>query len=173
MLSMLKDILTIVRPSGLKRLGAVLAVTVIQALFQTGAVFSLMPFLSAVADISHFRNSAVGRVFLDIIGNAASDQKVMLYAGIASLLFLIMGNAVSLFAENFRVKYAFSLAQELRISLTEKIFSRRYAYFLGINSSVLVKHLMDDVGKVSAELVLPALDLGSRCLILAFMAASV
>ena len=78
MRSMLKDILTIVRPSGLKRLGAVLAVTVIQALFQTGAVFSLMPFLSAVADISHFRNSAVGRVFLDIIGNAASDQKVML-----------------------------------------------------------------------------------------------
>ena len=173
MLSMLKEIFAIVRPSGLKRLGAVLAVTVLQALFQTGAVFSLMPFLSAVADINRFRKSTVGHVFLSIIGNNNGDQRVMLYAGMASLMFLIAGNAVTLFADNSRANYAFSLAQDLRVSLAEKIFSRRYAYFLGVNSSVLVKHLMDDVGKVAAELVLPALDLGSRCLILAFMAASV
>ncbi|MBC2664432.1 ABC transporter ATP-binding protein [Novosphingobium flavum] len=172
MLSVLNDLYRIVRPSGLKRLVAVLAVTFLQAVVQTVAVFSLMPFLSAVADVAAFRRSFVGRSFVGLVGEG-SDNRLMLIAGSASLALLVFGNLLSLFAEHHRNRYAFTIAQDLRTSLTAQILARRYSYFLGVNSSVLLKHLMDDAGRVASEIALPALDLASRTLVVLLMAVSV
>ena len=172
MIPVLKDLHRIVRPSGLKRLAGVLAVTFLQAAVQTVAVFSLMPFLSAVADIAAFRHSLAGRAFIRIVGEG-SDSRLMLIAGLASLATLIVGNVLALIGEDARSRYAHSIAQDLRTSLIAQVMSRRYSYFLGVNSSVLLKHLIDDVGRVASEIVLPALDLASRTLVVVLMAGCV
>ncbi|MFC3175202.1 ABC transporter ATP-binding protein [Novosphingobium bradum] len=170
---MLKELYLIARPSGLKRLIAVLVVTVLQATVQTIAVFSLLPFLSAVSDIAAFRRSALGRLFVQVVGQGSSDHRIMLAAGTLALGILVLGNGLSLFSDHYRTKFAFSVAQDLRVRLLRQLVARRYEYFLGINSSVLIKNLVDDVGKVGADLVLPALDLVSRVLIVVFMAIAV
>src|SRR3569623_1338384 len=170
MLDILRQLYAYALPSGRKRLLGTLAHVVLQAFMQTLAVFSLLPFLSAAADMARFRASHGGRIFTGLIGGG-SDERILLYAGIGSLVLLIAGNLVSVAVEYARSRYAQSVGNRLRVELLRDLLDRRYAYFLGINTSALVKNLMDDVSIVAGSLILPALDLLSRVLLVVLLAA--
>ena len=150
-------------PSGRLRLVGMLAMTATQALMQTLAVFSLLPFLSAAADMAQFRASPLGRRFIAVVGG--DDRNVLLWAGTLSLALLLVGNGVTLIAELVRSRYAQSISHRLRMELITSLLARRYEYFLATNSAVLLKHLAEDVIQVAGGMLVPAMDLIARLLL--------
>jgi len=167
-----RDLYAIVRPCGRRRLALVLAMMMAQALLQTLAVFSLVPFLSAAADIDAFRQSRLGSLFVSAIGGG-SDHRILSWAGSISLAILVASNLMALTADYGRSRYAYLVGHLLRIRLLADLLDRRYEYFLGINSSVLLKNLVDDTGHVADHMVSPALDIVARVVLVLLLAAGV
>ena len=80
MIAILMRLYPYARADGLRPLLAALGLVVAQALMQTIAVFSLIPLLSAAANMAAFRNSRGGAIFVDLIGGG-SDRRVLICRG--------------------------------------------------------------------------------------------
>ena len=152
------------RANGLRPLLGALGLVVAQALMQTVAVFSLIPLLSAAADMAAFRSSRGGTVFVDLIGGG-SDRHVLIWAGSISLSVLMLGNGVALTAEYFRGRFAHRIGHQMRVRMIRELLARRYEYFTGINSSTLVKIIADDAGLIGGQVISPALEVLARILL--------
>ena len=172
MIGILRDLYPIMRANGRRKLVFVLGLAVAQAVIQTIAVFSLIPLLTAAADMARFRQSRVGSGFVDLIGGG-SDQRVLIWAGMLSLAILIVGNLSALGVEYLRAQYAQRIAHALRSRLLRALLARRYEYFTGVNSSMLMKNLVENPGAVASYLVTPALDVLARALLTIFLIALV
>jgi ATP-binding cassette subfamily C protein len=172
MKSFARSIFGLVRPFGLRRLAIVFAFTLAQGVTQLLAVFSLLPFLNAAANIEHFRTTQFGRAFA-ALAHADTDRKLILSAGLLSLIILILSNAVTLLAEYVRGKYAYRFGHWLRMQLLRKLMLRKYEYFLSVNSSVLLKHLVDDISVLVANILVPSLDVISRAIIVVLLALTI
>lgn len=172
MRTFLRDVLLIIRPFGLRRLVWVGVLVIAQAVAQIAAVFSLLPFLSAAADMAQFRRSAVGSTFISVMGDG-SNERIIIVAGIVSLVILIGGNLTTLLAEHVRTQYAHQLGHWMRIRLLANVLERRYEYFLGVNSSVLLKNLIEDVGTFAQNMLLPALDVVARGVMVVLLGLSI
>lgn len=162
----------IIRPYGRRRLLMVLAITLLQAVMQLVAVFSLLPFLSAAAEMANFRASRVGSLMIAAIGDG-SDRHVITAMGLLSLAVLILGNGVTLWAEYVRAKYAHGVGNWLRGRILELLCDRRYEFFQSINSNVLVKSIIDDVTTFVLAILSPSLDILARSLIIVLLGLSV
>jgi ABC-type multidrug transport system fused ATPase/permease subunit len=171
-ISIIRQLYELVLPSGKGRLARALLVVCFQAIFQTLAVFSLAPFLSAAADIGRFRNSAAGHLFESAFGNG-TDRRLLLSAALTSLVLLIGGNLFTIYAEVARSRYAQAVGLRLRGELLRALLARRYTWFLGINSSILTKYLIEDVSNVALQVLMPVLDIMSRVLLVILLAVSV
>lgn len=152
------------RAHGLRPLLAALSLVVAQAVMQTVAVFSLIPLLSAAADMAAFRSSRGGAIFVEFVGGG-SDRHVLVWAGAISLSVLVLGNVVALSAEYYRGRYAHRIAHLLRVRMVRELLARRYEYFTGINSSTLLKILVDDAALIGGQLISPALEVLARILL--------
>ena len=172
MSGMIAQLYAVVRPSGRKRIVAVIALMGFQAVIQTVAVFSLIPLLSAAADMARFRASRGGSIFVELIGGG-SDQRILLWAGAISLTILVAGNGFGLIAEFVRAKFAYGVAHRLRMQLVGDLLDRRYEYFTGGNTSILAKNLIEDTSAVAAQLISPALDVIARLLLVVLLVALV
>jgi ABC-type multidrug transport system fused ATPase/permease subunit len=172
MTSLSRDLVAIVRPSGSRAIAGVIALMVFQAIVQTVAVFSLIPLLSAAADMAKFRASQIGQVFVEAVGGG-SDQKVLLWAGAISMFILIAGNGIGLAAEYVRARFAYGVAHRLRVQLFSDLLDRRYEYFTQVNASLLLKNLVDDTSTVAGLLISPALDVIARSLLVVLLVAAV
>lgn len=168
MISTVRHLYGIVRPCGRRRLAGVLVIVVLQSILQTVAVFSLAPFLSAAADMARFRASAPGRMFEAAFGNG-TDHRLLLAAALTSLVLLVAGNLFSILAELHRSRYAQAVGLRLRSELLRGLLARRYTYFLGVNTSLLTKYLIEDVSNVAIMILAPVLDLLSRVLLVALL----
>ena len=169
---MARELFAIVRPSGRRQIAAVIALMGFQAIIQTVAVFSLIPLLSAAADMERFRASRLGHLFVEAVGGG-SNQRVLLWAGAISLTILISGNAVALVAEYVRARFAFRVVHRLRVQLIGDLLDRRYEYFTRINASLLLKNLVEDTSLVASQLISPALDVIARLLLVLLLVAMV
>ena len=168
MISILKELYLIVRPSGLRRLVTPLCLILIQAVMQTIAVFSLMPFLSAVADVAAFRHSGIGRRFASMVGNP-DDRQLLVIAGSLALGTLIIGNVITIFAEAARSKYVYYFSHSVRNKIVNIILNKKYDYFFNVNKSFLLKNAIEDVEITGSQLLLPALELCTKTLICLFL----
>ena len=133
MIAILLRLYPYARAHGLRPLLAALSLVVAQAVMQTVAVFSLIPLLSAAADMAAFRRSRGGTIFVDLIGGG-NDRHVLVWAGAISLSVLVLGNVVALSAEYYRARYAHRIAHLLRVRMVRELLARRYEYFTGINT---------------------------------------
>ena len=166
------EIYRIIRPFGRRRLVFVMGVTVTQAIMQLFAVFSLLPFLSAAADMAGFRQSRLGSAMIGILGDG-DDRHVIIAMGLFSLAVLVLGNAITLWSEYVRTKYANGVGNWLRGRVLELLCDRRYEYFQSVNSNVLVKAIIDDVTTFVLAILSPALDILARSLITALLGLAV
>ncbi|MCA1661550.1 MAG: ABC transporter ATP-binding protein/permease [Novosphingobium sp.] len=168
MIAVLRDLFPLLRANGLRPLAAALVLVVLQAVIQTLAVFSLIPLLSAAADMAAFRSSRIGAAFVALVGGGG-DARVLIWAGAISLAVLVLGNLVTLAAEYGRGLYANRIAHRLRSSLVRALLARRYEYFTRINTSHLLKNLVEDPGDVASQLIAPALDVLARALLVVML----
>lgn len=172
MIPVLRDLYPILRANGRRPLAAAFALVALQAVIQTVAVFSLIPLLSAAADMAAFRRSRLGSAFVDIVGDG-SDGRVLIWAGAISLAVLVLGNLMTLAADYGRGRYAYRIAHSLRSSLVRGLLARRYEYFVRVNTAHLIKNLVEDPDDVAAQMIAPALDVLARALLAALLVALV
>ena len=167
-----RELYAIVRPTGRRTILGIIALMAFQSVVQTVAVFSLIPLLSAAADIERFRASRLGNMFIELIGGG-TDRRVLLFAGAISLVILVLGNLLSLISEYVRTRFAYRVAHRLRVQLIGNFLDRRYEYFTSVNTSSLVKNLIEDTSIVAVQLISPMLDVIARLLLVVLLVVMV
>ena len=154
------EVYDLVRGYGRKKLAWVFFWIVVQGAFQVAGVASIFPFLALAADPAAVRESEVGRAVLGWLPEM-TDQQLLVGAGVLSIAFLMMANAVMLFGTFQRMRFAQAVSLHLRRVILRQLAARPYGYFLGRNSSALYQKIGDDARLLATQLVNPLLDLAA------------
>ena len=160
---LIRRVLFLARPYGRAKLGGVFSLSLAQALFQVIGITSIFPFLAIAADPDRIRRSHFGTQFLSLFP-PMENRQLLLVAGIIAIVALLLSNAVNLFSEYARTRYAQNFAHWLRVRLLRRMASQPYTYFLQRNSGDLLKKIMGDVTNYAGGVLLPLLDTVARVL---------
>ncbi len=158
---LIRRVLFLARPYGRAKLVAVFSLSLAQALFQVIGITSIFPFLAIAADPDRIRRSDFGTRFLSLFP-PMENRELLLVAGIIAILALLLSNAVNLFSEYARTRYAQNFAHWLRVRLLRRMTSQPYSYFLQRNSGDLLKKIVGDVNNYTTGVLLPLLDTVAR-----------
>ncbi len=156
-------------PYSLKKPLVVLAITLLQGIFQVAGVSSIFPFLAIAADPTAFRNSELGSVLLARLPEM-SDAALLTWAGVFSIVMLVGSNAANLASDYARSRYGQDLAHWLRLRLLAQIVSQPWIYFMGNNTGVLLKKTTSDVTQMTLGVLFPLLEGFARFITVAFLA---
>jgi len=168
---LVRRVLFLARPYGLKKLALVFFLSLAQGIFQVIGVTSIFPFLAIAADPDRIRHSQFGLRFLGLLP-PMSNRELLITAGVIAIVGLLLSNAVNLLAEYARTRYANSFAHWLRVRLLRRMLSQPYGYFLQRNSGDLLRKVMGDVGSYTGGVLLPLLDSIARALTAALLLAT-
>jgi ATP-binding cassette, subfamily B, bacterial PglK len=168
---LIQRVLFLARPYGRKKLVLVFFLSLVQGIFQVVGVTSIFPFLAIAADPERIRHSQFGLRFLALLP-PMGNRELLITAGIVAVVGLFLSNAVNLFAEYARTRYAHSFAHWLRIRLLRRMASQPYGYFLQRNSGDLLRKVMNDVANYTGGVLLPLLDSIARALTAALLLAT-
>ena len=158
---LVRRVLFLARPYGRGKLVAVFSLSLAQALFQVVGITSIFPFLAVAADPERIRRSHFGTQFLRLFP-PMENRQLLLVAGIIAIVALLLSNAVNLWSEYARTRYAQNFAHWLRVRLLRRMVSQPYTYFLQRNSGDLLKKVMGDVTNYAGGVLLPLLDTVAR-----------
>jgi ATP-binding cassette, subfamily B, bacterial PglK len=158
---LIRRVLFLARPYGRAKLAGVFSLSLAQALFQVIGITSIFPFLAIAADPERIRRSHFGTQFLSLFP-PMENRQLLLVAGMIAIIALLLSNAVNLFSEYARTRYAQNFAHWLRVRLLRRMASQPYTYFLQRNSGDLLKKIMGDVTNYAAGVLLPLLDTVAR-----------
>lgn len=151
----------IARPFGRRRMVYACIIMAAQAVMQLASVLAILPFLSAAADMERFRQSQLGTVFFAIFGQMA-DTRALMIVGSLSIAILLAANVLTVFSGWYAAHYATYVGHSTRLALLKAILNRPYEYFLNLNSSSLIKNLVEDTNTMAHYVLIPALDIISR-----------
>jgi len=171
MKDLLAGIYEIARPFGRRRMAYACAVLVAQAIMQLVSVLSILPFLSAAADMAQFRHSRLGGVFFMVFGNLSDSQALWTVGGL-SIVLLLVANGLTVFAAWQSAHYAHFVGNNTRKAVLKAILNRKYEYFLNLNTSELIKTLVEDTNTFSQYILIPTLDIVARAFVAVFLGAT-
>lgn len=160
---LVRKIITLAKPYGLGKLLFVTSLSLAQGVMQVVGVTSIFPFIALAASPDSFRESGVGRYLLSMFPETNNDT-LLLVAGIFAIGMLVVSNGINLYSELYRTQYVHRYAYWLRKMLVYEIVSKPYRYFLEVNTGIIVKKIIGDVGLYATNVLLPLLDAFSRLL---------
>jgi ATP-binding cassette subfamily C protein len=167
------DILTklyyLVSPYSRRKPLIVLAVTLVQGLFQVVGVTSIFPFLAIASDPAEFRTSRIGEILLTRLPEI-SNATLLIWAGTFSITMLVASNASNLMSDYVRARYGQGLAHWLRLRLLSQIASQPWSYFLRNNTGILLKKTTADVISMTNGVIFPILEGFGRLITLLLLA---
>ena len=162
----------IARPYGLRRLGLVMLVILINGLMQVFGVTSIFPFFTLAADPEIARTSQIGSWILEKLP-PMDNATLLIWAGISSIVVLILANATTLLSEVVRVRYAHGMGHFLRLRLLNSFADRPYQFFLERNSGSLIQKLAVEVNQFINNVFLALLEASSRVITLIFLVLTI
>ena len=151
----------LVRPYGLRAPLGLLAVILLQGVLQVVGVTSIFPFLAIASDPEVFRQSGIGKELLARLP-VMTNLQLLVWAGLGSILILLLSNAVNLLSEHARSRYAQGLGHSIRMDLLARLAAKPWSYFLTANTGVLLKKVSFDVNHMCLCVVVPLLEAVSR-----------
>jgi len=160
------------RPYGLGRLSLVLAVILLNGLFQVIGVTSVFPFFALAADPEMVKNSAAGVWVLERLP-PMEDRDLLIWAGLFSIALLFVANGVSLMSDVIRSRYGHGFGHMLRSNIIESLSRRPYGYFLENNSGAMLQKIGGDVNQFIGSVFLPILDALARLVTLSLLLLAV
>ena len=162
--NLLKQVYTLVRPYGLRKLLMVTGVSFLQAVSQVVSVAAIFPFLALAADPAQFETSRVGQWLMNIFPNMG-NQQLLVISGVALVVALFVANAFNLFSEVYRTRFTWGFAHWLRMRMLHRINDRPYGWFLQQNTSILIKKATQDIVQFVNGILSPIIDGTSRLMI--------
>ena len=167
-LQLLRRCFTLAVPYGRRKLMLVLGVIFTNGLLQVVGVTSIFPFFALAADPDRIRKSHLGSVLLNHLP-PMSQNVMLIWAGVASIVLLLVANAASLAGEVIRTRYGHGLGHFLRTRLMQALANRPYGYFLQKNSAALMHKVTGDVMQFINGVFLPLMEVLSRLVTLALL----
>ncbi len=138
------------------------------ALAQTLGVASVVPFLTLVANPRALIDNAIYQR-IDAVVHFATPRDALVVAGVASLVVLVLSNALAAFTAYLEARYVWDLHQKLQYRLMRTYLGRRYEFFLNRNSAELGKNILEEVSYVVTGVVIPFLQVVSSGLVSLFI----
>ncbi|MGJ8696677.1 MAG: ABC transporter ATP-binding protein [Verrucomicrobiaceae bacterium] len=160
--------LAIARPFGRRKLCLVMLVILANGLMQVFGVTSVFPFFALAADPALARESELGQWALSLLPEM-DNATLLVWAGVASIIVLLLANATSLLGEVVRVRYAHGLGHFLRLRLLNSFAVRPYQFFLDRHSGGLIQKLAVEVNQFINNVFLGLLEAVSRVVTLGFL----
>lgn len=154
---LLSRIYFLVRPFGRKKLGLLLAVSLVQAILQVIGVTSVYPFFAIATDPEAFRSSEVGEIILGWLPGL-NDSQLLMWTGAISLLLLLLSSLVNIATQFLRNHYTHGFAHWLRQRFINQLAAQPYGYFLQSDPAILNKKLNADIQNFSSGVLLPVLE---------------
>jgi len=131
------------------------------------SVASIFPFLSLAGDptaINEWPLQVVGLGFV----KTWSETNILLAAGLASLLAIILSNLVTILAQINRVRYAAQFNAFLRTEYLNAMVDQPYSYFLSHNSGNLIARI-NEAMLFGTRIFLPLLESISKLITIVFL----
>lgn len=131
-----------------KRLGLViLCMTLIGAIAETLGVSIIIPFVQAMVEPEQLMQNKYLGPLIQIL-NIESASQLILMLGIGIALVYIIKNLYLTLLSYCRVKYSTKVQRELSILMMESYMKRGYLFFVQINTSDLLRGIIEDVKSV-------------------------
>ena len=162
----------LVRPYGRKKLGLVIAFSLLQAVLQVIGVTSVFPFFSIAIDPLKFRESNVGVPMLNWLPDMTNSE-LLLVSGVLSLFVLLLSSIVNISTGFVRARYTNGFAHWLRVKLIQQITAQPYAYFLQNEPAIMNKKVNSDVSVLANGVLLSMLEILAGILTISLLFVSI
>lgn len=126
------------------RLGGLIVILIVEALFELAGVVSVYPFIALVLNPDMINSNVGLRWLYDLSGCKSDISFFTLIAGLIVLLY-VAKNAFNAFASYTRLGFVYSTRREIGVRLMRSFMLEPYNFFLENNSSNLMRCIGDDV----------------------------
>lgn len=115
----------------------------IKALLETIGVSVLIPFVQAILTPEKLIQNEKLKPFLDFF-NIESTTSMLIFVSTAIILFYLFKNAYSLLCTYWQQKYRCWVQKDISVSILQEYLKRPYNFFIGTNSSTLLRNIIND-----------------------------
>lgn len=126
------------------RLGWLIVILIIEALFELAGVISVYPFIALVLNPNMIQNNKWLKWLYNITGCADNITFFSLVAGLIVLLYVVK-NMFNAIASYTRLGFVYNTRRELGVRLMRSFMHEPYFFFLKNNSANLMRCIGDDV----------------------------
>ena len=150
---LLREIFSLVRPFGRKKLVALGVIILLQAVAQMAAVAGVFPFLNALVDGG--ANSRGLGAWLSSFVPEFEGVSPLVGSGLLAVVVLVLANVIGFYAGWMKSRVSWRISHFLRSRLMRQIMSRPYEWHTRQNSSVLAKKALSDCQVFTIGIVIP------------------
>jgi len=134
------------------------------ALLEVVGLASILPFMHLAANPEAI-NENEWLQYLYNLGNFESYISMLIFTGIAMLVFLTLANLFTVFTTWLQHKIAWDIAHQISTRLLKAYLNRPYTFFLTANTSDLQAKIVMEVGQVCSSILVPLNDIIARLLV--------
>ena len=159
-----KKVYHVAQMQGKRKLAAVLTLSLLQAVMQVAGVASIGTVFAAALQPEQMR-SWLARLGLDGLIANYDDRQMGISFAVLMILLTLVSTFLNLFAEYVRAKFAFGIAFTLRKAIFAKLCGQPYQYFTQTNPSLILHNLQTLTEYCAGQVLMPALEGGTKCLV--------
>ncbi len=165
---LLRDVYSLVRPFGRRRLAGIVGFNIVQAGFQALSVIAIMLFTMAATNTSeNARVPGLSAVLDQVYPEATARDLIVIMSGL-TVFVIVVSNLLNIVGEYLRSRYTTKTGYLLTTGILRTIAVRPYSFHLRNNSSLLTKKANGDVAAFVSGVLAPLLDLMARVLVASF-----
>lgn len=148
--------------------GAALALLTlcVSLILEIASLFSLMPFLSIVANPKIIKSNDKIRYVVDLILPNLSTDEVLIYLGLFCFFFILISTIIRIASTYYLNNFIEKFRYDISLQLFKKFISNSFSFFLEHKKSDLLKIIMSDVDRLIGDVIRPMFMLISYSLLL-------
>ncbi|WP_333661245.1 ABC transporter ATP-binding protein [Acinetobacter sp.] len=154
----------ILTPLDKRKLLLVLILVMVMALMEAAGVVSIMPFLAVLSNPNIVGNNSILQKIYYLL-SSPSSQRFIMYLGFISLVVVFFSTFFKILTQYTLNRFASLQRHYFSTRLLKIYLQQNYEFFIGRNSSTLIKNILSEVDQLIGVMILPALNLISYGLV--------
>lgn len=142
-----KELNYILSKNDKRRTIGILFLIIISSFLELLGVTAILPFMQAILSPGQLMENSFVRLVMDIF-KIRSSKGVLLLVGFGLIILYIFKNSFMLFSNYMQCIFNTNMQKELSVKMLRSYMSRPYIYFVGINSSEILRCCTSDVASV-------------------------